>query len=353
MRHTIFPPHRWLLFVCRMFITSVVTSVAIPGYAGVAPDSIPDPQTIVSIYSFNNSDKKITIQFTIIAHRQECPLKSLKAVINDTLYSVISPIAVVPATDSIPDAWDVTAVFPYCDHFTKRDHLILSTLSGDMCARFPHQDWHFSPARPEHSDVPAAMPQSTVSVLWIIALILTVIGFGVWIYFRQRIERRKESRRVDALFDENRRQNDETRRQNEELRSKIDALYAGRVSTLNFLCDEYYNKRDAQQEEVRMSMYKEVEKQILLLRSPKALAELENIVNTYLNNILMRLRQQIPSLTQNEIVFLTYLYAGFSPRAVCIFCDIKIKNFYNRRSRLRARILESGAPDAEIFASRM
>ena len=218
-----------------MLITSVVASVAVPVYAGVVRDSIPDPETVVRVYSFSNHDKNLTIQFTIIAHREECPLKSLQVMINDTLYPVIAPISVVPVADSIPDAWDVTAVFPYRDRFSRRDHLILSTVSGDMCARFPHQDWHFSPARPEHSDVPAAMPQSTVSVLWIIALILTVIGFGVWIYFRQRIERRKESRRVDALFDENRRQNDETRRQNEELRSKIDALYAGRVSTLNFL----------------------------------------------------------------------------------------------------------------------
>lgn len=353
MRDTVLTTYRWLLFVWRMLITSVVASVAVPVYAGVVRDSIPDPETVVRVYSLSNHDKNLTIQFTIIAHREECPLKSLQVMINDTLYPVIAPISVVPVADSIPDAWDVTAVFPYRDRFSRRDHLILSTVSGDMCARFPLHNWQISPAKPKQSEATALPPHSAISVWWIVALILTVIGSGLWIYFRQRIERRKESRRVDALFDENRRQNDETRRQNEELKSKIDALYAGRVSTLNFLCDEYYNKRDAQQEEVRMSMYKEVEKQILLLRSPKALAELENIVNTYLDDILLRLRQQIPSLTQNEIVFLTYLYAGFSPRAVCIFCDIKIKNFYNRRSRLRARILESGAPDAEYFASRM
>lgn len=346
MRYTVLPTLRWWLFVCRMLIISVATSAAVPVYAGVTPDSIPEPQTIVRFHTFSNHDKKTTIQFTIIAHQERCPLKSLQAVINDTLLTTSVPISVTQSVDSIADAWDITAVFPYRDRFNRRDHLILSTLSGEMCVRFPYPDWYFSSPNPKQPDTTDSLPHSTMSVWWIVALILTATGFGVGLYFRQRIERKKESRRVDALFDEN-------RRQNEELRAKIDALYAGRVSTLNFLCDEYYNKRDAQQEEVRLSLYKEVEKQILLLRSPKALVELENIVNTYLDDILLRLRQQIPSLTQNDIVFLTYLYAGFSPRAVCIFCDIKIKNFYNRRSRLRARILESGAPGAEYFASRM
>ena len=347
MRYKISVILQRVFLVCCMFVTSAAAAIAAPDYAEVAPaDSIPEPETIVRFQTLSNHKKKLTIQFTVAAHQEECPLNEIQAMVNDTLLTVIAPISVTRLADSVPDVWEVTAVFPYRARFKRTDHLILTTTSGSMCLRFPAPDWYFSSANSKQPEVKDSLPHSAVSVWWIVALILTVIGIGVGLYFRQRFERNKESRRVDALFDDN-------RRQNEELRSKIDALYAGRVSTLNFLCDEYYNKRDARQEEVRLSIYKEVEKQILLLKSPKSLAELENIVNTYLNDILLRIRQQIPSLSHTDIVFLTYLYAGFSPRAVCIFCDIKIKNFYNRRSRLRARILESGAPDAEIFASRM
>ena len=45
--------------------------------------------------------------------------------------------------------------------------------------------------------------------------------------------------------------------------------------------------------------------------------------------------------------------AGFSPRAICIFTDIKVKNFYNKRSRLKEKILASDAPDKEWFVSKM
>ena len=85
----------------------------------------------------------------------------------------------------------------------------------------------------------------------------------------------------------------------------------------------------------------------------KNIEELENIVNSYLDNILSRVKEQLPDLSRKDLTFLTYLYAGFSPRAVCIFTDIKIKNFYNRRSRLKERILSSDAPDKEYFASKI
>ena len=97
---------------------------------------------------------------------------------------------------------------------------------------------------------------------------------------------------------------------------------------------------------MRVTLYNEVEKQILKLRDNKSVETLQEIVNTYLDNILVKVNKA-------DIKFLTYLYAGYSPRAVCIFTDIKIKNFYNRRLRLRDRILASDAPDKELFVSKM
>ena len=138
---------------------------------------------------------------------------------------------------------------------------------------------------------------------------------------------------------------------NHELEAQVNTLYSSRLDTLNMLCNEYFEKSDS--EKVKLSLYNEVEKQILALRDTKRIAELEAIVNKYMNNILVKVREQLPELTGKDLIFLTYLYAGFSPRAVCIFTDIKIKNFYNRRSRLKDRILESNAPDKEIFVSKM
>ena len=104
---------------------------------------------------------------------------------------------------------------------------------------------------------------------------------------------------------------------------------------------------------MKLTLYNEVEKHILALRDSKSISELEEIVNTFLDNILVKVKRQLPELNRKDLIFLTYLYAGFSPRAVCIFTDIKIKNFYNRRSRLKERILASDAQDREYFVSKM
>lgn len=138
---------------------------------------------------------------------------------------------------------------------------------------------------------------------------------------------------------------------NEELRQKVDSLYGSRLDTLNLLCNEYFDRNDSPQ--MRVTLYNEVEKQILALRDSKSVEALQDMVNIYVDNILVKVTEQLPTLSKADVKFLTYLYAGFSPRAVCIFTDIKIKNFYNRRLRLKERILSSDAPDREWFVSKM
>ena len=138
---------------------------------------------------------------------------------------------------------------------------------------------------------------------------------------------------------------------NLELQDKVNALYESRLDTLNMLCNEYFEKKES--DKIRLTLFNEVEHHILALRDPKTVLELEGIVNTYLDNILVKVRQQVSFLDRKDMRFLTYLYAGFSPRAICIFTDIKLKNFYNRRSRLRDRIIASDAPDKELFVSMM
>ena len=138
---------------------------------------------------------------------------------------------------------------------------------------------------------------------------------------------------------------------NRELEAKVNALYGSRLDTLNMLCNEYFEKSDS--EKVKLSLYKEVEKHILALRDSNSVIELEGIVNRYLDNILVRIKEELPELGRKDLIFLTYLYAGFSPRAVCIFTDITIKNYYQRRSRLKDRILASDAPGKDFFVSKM
>lgn len=62
---------------------------------------------------------------------------------------------------------------------------------------------------------------------------------------------------------------------------------------------------------------------------------------------------QCPWLKSDDITFIMLIYAGFSPRTICLFTGIKIKYFYGKRSRLTERIMASDAKEKELFCSKM
>lgn len=182
-------------------------------------------------------------------------------------------------------------------------------------------------------------------VLYVSLICVIAVGCFVFIAVRRRlIRKRKKIEELSLLISER------TAR-NYELEAQVNALYGSRLDTLNMLCNEYFEKCGS--EKVRLSLYNEVEKHILALRDSNSIIELERIVNKYLDNILVRIKEELPELSRKDLTFLTYLYAGFSPRAVCIFTDITIKNYYQRRSRLKDRILASDALGKDFFVSKM
>ena len=135
------------------------------------------------------------------------------------------------------------------------------------------------------------------------------------------------------------------------LNNTIAKLFKHNFETLNKLCYEYYEKGDTQL--LRKSIFSQIEKEILKFREPSEIASLEQDLNRYLNNIIVRVDEQMPGLTESERTLLIYLYSGFSARTICTICDIEIKTFYMRRYRLKNKLLASEAADKELFVNQM
>ena len=62
---------------------------------------------------------------------------------------------------------------------------------------------------------------------------------------------------------------------------------------------------------------------------------------------------EVPTLKEDDVVFLSLVFAGFSVRAVCLIIGIKYKNFYLRKSRLVKKISNSGAPHLDFFLNKL
>lgn len=341
----------WLFIaLVTLFNCTTINATNIVTY--VVSDSIDlsSEKLNMELESFSNGDDKVTISFKLKSANVPFTIYDARWVNCDTTLVPTEPFSLIAQTNEVSEKnteWHISLDFPFSDTFDDGDVLILNTDKGIIrCPTFITGKLRVEMDLLRNDYEKAKM---TVRNTWILLFVtlasVFVIGAVILIVVKRRLTRkRREIEELSMLISER------TDR-NHELEAQVNTLYSSRLDTLNMLCNEYFEKSES--EKVKLSLYNEVEKQILALRDTKRIAELETIVNKYMDNILVKVREQLPELTGKDLIFLTYLYAGFSPRAVCIFTDIKIKNFYNRRSRLKERILESSAPDKETFVSKM
>ncbi len=302
----------------------------------------------------SNEDNKVRISFDLKSDNIPFTIYKAEWINGDSIYPPIERFSLTALDTEVVDKsteWHITLDFPFSDTFKESDALILHTNKGIVrcpTSRAGELKETIDLLRNDYEDQLDTSKKKSRKAWLILTIILTgifFVGCSVFFIVRQRFSRkRKEIEDLSMLITER------TNR-NRELEAKVDSLYGSRLDTLNMLCNEYFEKNES--DKMKLTLYNEVEKHILALRNTKSIEELESIVNTYLDNILVKVKEQLPALNHNDMILLTYLYAGFSPRAVCIFTDIKIKNFYNRRSRLKDRILASDAPDKEYFVSKM
>ncbi len=84
-------------------------------------------------------------------------------------------------------------------------------------------------------------------------------------------------------------------------------------------------------------------------REPKFLRSLEQTVNDYRDNVIGRLRSQIPGLSDSDMAIVLYSAAGLTPRVMCLLTGLSASALYNRKYRLKKRIAASGAADTDEF----
>lgn len=203
----------------------------------------------------------------------------------------------------------------------------------------------------------------TIFVCIIIAIIVSVILLLIN-RFRIKLKNIEIEKKVDdilILSNKIQEQNDNIKQLNIKLSNEvlskdsfnrvIEELFHKKWELLNLLCNEYFEKGGS--EKTRITIIKDIENEILKMRSKKNLKSIESAVNQYMDNIVVKLREQCPFIKEDDIIFITLLFAGFSPRAVCLFTDIKLKYYYNKKSRLIDRILSSEAPDKALFVEEM
>ena len=115
-------------------------------------------------------------------------------------------------------------------------------------------------------------------------------------------------------------------------------------------CETYYEHGDTPRQTVKV--FEQVRSTIEAIKSDKArIEELESLVDSCRDGLMSKLREQCPKLNEKELRVALYSYAGFSSRAICVFMESNPVALSKMKYRIKVKIKESGAEDAEMLIS--
>jgi DNA-binding CsgD family transcriptional regulator len=122
--------------------------------------------------------------------------------------------------------------------------------------------------------------------------------------------------------------------------SKLASLLANRFTLLDELCGTYYGSQGTRTE--RKAIAEKVRLQIeTLQKNDKMFAQIEGTINDCRNNLLMKLKEAIPTLKPEEYRLYALLACGFSNSTIALLLDESIDVVYKRKSRLKAKVSET------------
>ena len=185
------------------------------------------------------------------------------------------------------------------------------------------------------------------------ALFITIIlfvGFIAFVNFRKRqltvakymsaIEDINNAKKILMVKLDSQQQSDTT-----ELRRIIKDRY----SVIDQLASTYYERQGMDEQK---AIYNKVKNLLDSYASDeKGKQEIERIVNLCYDNVMQKVREELPTLKDWERDLLCYVYAGFSLRVISVFTGDSINYVAVKKSRLKTKIAESDAPSKDFFIS--
>lgn len=310
------------------------------------------PPVQLDILTYSNFERT-TVGYELTLRDTELDIDGVELYVGDNQHKLNT---LVPFSLHVGDASETNRIdrvsiwnkFPFDTLSVETDSLVIITDKGNFTL-YLGEKLRRQKALKDQEDIFLQSQTETEStyMAWIAILsVLLVFAALVIIAINVRAKRRRDEV-VNNLFI----MSSDNERINTEHSKTVQSLFKQRFETLNKLCFEYFEKGDSLI--LRKSIYKEVEKEILRLREPSELERLEESLNKYCDNIMVKADSQLPGLSQSDRTLLVYLFSGLSARTICVLTDVEIKTFYMRRYRLKNKILAGDAPDKLLFAENM
>lgn len=123
-------------------------------------------------------------------------------------------------------------------------------------------------------------------------------------------------------------------------------IFKERFATIDEICNDFYQRADNYSDAERG---RRVNRIINKFKSRESLLQLEDIINRYNSNIIIKLREQIPSIKEDDMNIIIYSLANLSNNTISFLTDKPVSYIYTRRSKIKKKIKESNAKDTDWF----
>lgn len=194
------------------------------------------------------------------------------------------------------------------------------------------------------------------NVLFCVGISLAVALLFVLIYYYRSRLRRNESEMytymatIQTMQEELalRKKTSPTTTHQVQYQNQIREFLAAHFAIMDDLCLAFFEHSTTKEQQ--RHIFNSVKERLNTLRdNKKGRRQLEKMVNATCNNLIVRLRQQMPQFTDDDIHFILLTCAGFSPQVLSLVFEKTLSQIYARKRRLKDRVRASQVADKEEF----
>ncbi len=179
------------------------------------------------------------------------------------------------------------------------------------------------------------------AVLIICLLVMLFLFFSV----RMRLTRKIEE--ISTLHLEVKKMLDSQKQENSKVRKQFMDTYKNQFHLLNDLCAAYWSpvkkdKRDYIYEQV-MDILRVIDTDV------ESQSKFENDINNSLDNIMVKLRADLPNHKEADFRFIQYIIAGFEAKTIANIMGYSVASVYTKKNRIKSEISKIESPNKILY----
>lgn len=180
-----------------------------------------------------------------------------------------------------------------------------------------------------------------MTIITVILLICFLATLFMLFSIRSRLTRKIDelsSRHLEAI-----QMLDHQQQENTKVKKQFADNYKNQFHLLNELCAAYWSpiKKDKKD-----YIYEQVTEMLQIIDTD---VEFENEINSSVDNIMVKLREDMPNHNETDYRFIQYIIAGFDAKTIASIMGYSVDSIYTKKNRIKREISKIQSPHKSLY----